>query len=159
MIKRHPPHCPGARATLDHAASGNAAPGLHIHSRTAGWAHKADVSTSLLCPFCADFLSLLASATWATASRRDVYGCTFRRKTRPRWRAEYHANRRSCAVWLIDSSKIGVLARLIGVSVKPDRRDVTSQTWLFDSGGSINTSLTAPPPHQSSCNNPEPYSP
>jgi hypothetical protein len=28
-----------------------------------------------------------------------------------------------------------------------------------DSGGSINTSLTAPPPHQSSCSNPEPYSP
>lgn len=109
MIKRHPPCRSGSWAPLNHAAPGNASRGVHIHSGTAGWAHKADVSTSLLCPFCADFLSLLASATWATANHRDVYGCTHRRKTRPRRRAEYHAKQRLCAVWPIDSSKTRVL--------------------------------------------------
>nr|DAO87080.1 MAG TPA: hypothetical protein [Caudoviricetes sp.] len=53
----------------------------------------------------------MASATWATADRRDVYGCTYRGKTRPRWRAEYHAKRRLCVVWPIDSSKSRVLPR------------------------------------------------
>jgi hypothetical protein len=123
MIKRHPPYRPGSWATLNHAAPGNAPRGLHIYTGTAGWAHKADVSTSLLCPFCADFLSLLASATWATANRRDVYGCTHRGKTRPRRRAEYHAKRRLCVVWPIDSSKSRVLTR--GCQAWQARRGVT----------------------------------
>ena len=133
MIKRHPPHCP--------LILGNP-PSRCARQRNTGFTHSLKdcrVGTQgrridlTFMSLRADFLSLLASATWAIANRRDVYGCMFRRKTRPRRRAEYHANRRSCAVWLIDSSKIGVLARLIGVSVKPDRRDVKSQAWLFDS--------------------------